>query len=41
MIISSVLYDVIARSEATWQSSGTIYRTAEQDKRWYREIATA
>ena len=41
MIIRSVRYNVIARSEATWQSPGIIYRTAEQDKKLYREIATA
>ena len=31
---------VIARSEATWQSLGTIFDTASQDTTLYREIAT-
>ena len=31
---------VIARSEATWQSPGTIHRFAVQELRCDREIAT-
>ena len=35
-----MIITVIARSEATWQSPGTIHRFAVQELRCDREIAT-
>ena len=34
-------YNVIARSEATWQSPGTIHQSAPKKQALYREIATS
>ena len=33
--------NVIARSEATWQSPSTMFVTAQQFDGWYQEIPTA
>ena len=32
--------NVIARSEATWESPGTMFISAQQVDEWYQEIAT-